>query len=107
MRTALLMTLLLTACGTVCDQIASAEDGVSAKEQSCNSGSFTKHDASKCNAGLSKCSPDDTQKLNAYAGCLNSLPNCQSGMELSWSISVAECSGKLSGLSLNCAGAIN
>ena len=61
---------------------------------------------SRCETGLSKCSPDDQKWLDIYADCLHKLPTCAEGQGLSWSLQRVSCSESLFKVSSNCGSAI-
>jgi hypothetical protein len=106
MRTALLIASLpcLAGCGTVCDEVAAAQNSLATKGQPCNnSNSTTTYDSAKCNAGLSKCSADDMKAMATYAQCLDQQPVCNPSTSLSWSLAVVGCAQALGGVSLSCA----
>jgi hypothetical protein len=108
MRTALLIAPLLcfAGCGTVCDEVAAAERDINTKGMPCNSTNHGVRDTTRCNNGLSKCSPDDVKALDSYAKCLNMQPVCDSSTSLSWGLAVAGCVQPLGNVSFACSSAI-
>ena len=109
MFAAVLSLAVLSACGTPCSRIANAENAANEKGKACNSKTTAWDSArlQKCESGLSKCSPDDTKQLDAYADCLNKLDVCVDGQSLSWGLQRLGCVEPLTKVSLACTGAIN
>lgn len=98
--------LLLAGCGTVCDRLDAAGRGINEKGKPCGSFERTPLNTAGCNANLSSCSPDDVQKLNAYADCLERQPYCSSATSFSWEGGVVLCAQALIGVSSACSSSI-
>lgn len=104
--TAALLFLALAGCGDVCTRIGGARDLTNDKARNCNASTDSAYDVAACQRGLSKCSPDDVKELESYAQCLESLPLCQEGQELSFGLARLGCVQPLTRVSYACSNAM-
>lgn len=99
--------LCTTACGTICNRVDAAEQGITEKGKPCNANGKGARDVTKCNNGLSSCSPDDLDRIAKYADCLEQQPTCDPATSFGWGLAVAGCSQPLFGVSAACLNAVN
>lgn len=85
--------LILSACGTPCSRVASAEATADERGKGCNASrsSWSSAKVTQCESNLSSCSPNDTKQLDQYANCLNALPACNEGQRSSWELQRVAC----------------
>jgi hypothetical protein len=110
LRTVLVLVSLAAALSgcNVCQRIYNADQSANEKGKDCGaSSSGSNIDLNRCSQGLSSCSPDDINKLNNYAQCLENLPVCSSGSSFSWGLQRIGCVQALQGTSGNCLQAFN
>ncbi len=103
---AVLVALGATSCGDVCTRIGAATDLLNRKGEGCGGQGKDSYDVAACERGLPKCSPDDVTELNSYAQCLENVPACTSGQELSFGLAKVGCLQPLGRVSLSCLGAM-
>lgn len=103
---AALLSLVVAGCGDVCTRIGGATDVTNEKAKNCGTSTSNPYDVAACQRGLSKCSPDDVKELESYAQCLESLPMCQEGQEMSFGLARLGCVQPLTRVSYACANAM-
>jgi hypothetical protein len=101
------LTAALTGCGgNVCSRSKSNYDQIRDKLKNCsmiaaNMGSRpTDEQTRRCEDNVSKCTADDTKKLNAYYDCVEAVPACESGKETEFTETLLAC--KFPDLSTEC-----
>ncbi len=97
------LALVASGCSSPCARVNAAIDNVNRKGQACDSKPLEAWPAQRCEEGLSKCSPDDLEQLEAYAQCLDNVPTCVKGQEFSFNLAVFGCLQPLTQVSYNCA----
>jgi hypothetical protein len=108
-RTVLVVASLAAALSgcNVCQRIYNADQAANDKGRDCSNSSNSSLNVQTCSAGLSSCSPDDVNKLNDYASCLEKLDQCVSSQSFSWGLQRLGCIQTLQGISGTCYSAIN
>jgi hypothetical protein len=107
-----LAVLMLSAAGcgsstsnsAVCDNVASALNGLATKYQQCGTIPTNTFDKNQCVNGFnnSSCTDADKTKINNYVACLNNLPTCTVATQSTWVTSFSNCASQLTGLSNGC-----
>ena len=109
LRTVLVVASLAAALSgcNVCQRIYNADQAANEKGRDCGASSNTSVNVNTCTAGLNSCSPDDVNRLNDYANCLEKLDQCVASQSFNWSLQRFGCIQTLQGISGTCYSAIN
>jgi hypothetical protein len=87
----------LTGCGgNVCSRSKDSAKNMAEKVKACTTiaSHFTEpSEASikQCEDNVSKCTADDTKKLNEFFDCVDKIGNCEAGKETEWTQKFQDC----------------
>lgn len=97
------LALLLVGCGSnVCERAEEVNRSVEANKKGSCDLQFTSAPRATCDANIGNCNGDDKDKLNRMLDCMEGVPVCQQGQELTWLGTYGGCGSHLEGISAEC-----
>ncbi len=93
MGVAAVAALALTGCGSLCDDLAGADEKFEEKYSPCldTGETYEKFNVNQCDSGIDKCTDAEQEALSELADCIRDLPECSPATEQSFDNALEAC----------------
>ncbi len=93
------VSMVLTGCGSTCDDLADAFEEADEKARPCATGGSepTAFNVNQCENNIDKCSDSEKEALADFADCIRDLPECTPATQSGFINSLTACALGVSG----------